>query len=191
LVIPEDFTKDQAVLQPIVEAMLAAVGVQARVTVCMNPRLRGVSDALKWERIERIIDSYRGMYRLFLLVVDRDGKPGRRQKLDRLERSAAKALANTDRVFLAENAWQELEVWVLAGLKDLPRKWKDVRDEADPKERFFEPHARSRGVHEQPYGGRGTLATEAAANYKRIRDLCKEDVAQLEDRIRAALGGVP
>jgi len=37
------------------------------------------------------------------------------------------------------------------------------------------------------HGGRGSLAKEAAAHYPRIRRLCPEDVAALEDRIRTAL----
>lgn len=48
--------------------------------------------------------------------------------------------------FFAENAWQELEVWLLAG-HDLPREWswQEIRQERDPKERYFVPFAKSRG----------------------------------------------
>lgn len=107
------------------------------------------------------------MVRVFLLIVDRDGQPGRRQQLERLEGQAGAVLLETNRVFLAENAWQEVEVWVLAGLEDLPKAWSwaDIRADAD----------------------REVLAREAAGNYDRIRQLCPEDVASLEERIRRAL----
>lgn len=53
-----------------------------KVKVCQDPLLGGVNEALKWERIEEIIDQYRGMFNLFLLCVDRDGKVGRKATLD-------------------------------------------------------------------------------------------------------------
>ncbi len=190
LIIPEDFPKDQWVLGPIVEKMMAAMNVKAKVRVCQNPRLQGVSEALKWERIEEIISLYRGMVRVFLLIVDRDCKVGRRTSLDNIEQLAGAQLAGTDRVFLAENAWQEVEVWVLAGERDLPADWAwaQVRAECDPKEQYYDAYARARGVLDAPHEGRQRLAAEAAANYPRIRSLCPEDVASLETRLRAALG---
>lgn len=185
LVIPEDFRKDGYMLQPLIEAMLDYVGYpRARVIVCRDPLLGGISQALKHERIREIIDRYRGMTDLFLLCVDRDGQEGRRKALDGVE-AFASSLLPAGRYFLAENAWQELEVWVLAGL-DLPKDWTwgEIRAEIHPKERFFEPVARERGVHEEPGGGRKTLAMEAARRYsKRIRQLCPEDVLNLETRV--------
>ena len=59
LVIPEDFTNDQNALQPIIEAMMAAIGKpKAKVKVCTDPRLGGVEQALKWEKIQPILDRY-------------------------------------------------------------------------------------------------------------------------------------
>ncbi len=73
LVIPEDFVKDQYILQPLVEAMMEASGKpRARVRICHDPRLGGVAEALKWERVAEILDRY-PMIDLFLLCVDRDG----------------------------------------------------------------------------------------------------------------------
>ena len=99
-------------------------------------------------------------------------------------------LASTDRVFLAEHAWQEIEVWVLAGMQDLPAdwRWKDVRAERHPKEPYYDGYARARRVLDSPYEGRAILAQEAARSYQRIRQLCPEDVAALDERIRQALG---
>lgn len=188
LVIPEDFRKDQFVLQPIVEAMMRAVGKpRANVIVLRDPLLRGVSQALDWEEVRGILIRYEGMIDLFLLCVDRDGDPNRRAALDRLESQAAALLGNTG-CFLAEHAWQELEVWVLAG-HDLPKSWswKEIRREIHPKERYFAPFAATRPTKHSPHEGRRALALEAARRYARIRRRCPEDVASLETRVAASL----
>jgi hypothetical protein len=127
------------------------------------------------------------MVDVFLHVVDRDGNNNRRTSLDNIEKKAV-AYLPSGRVFLSENAWQEVEVWVLAG-HSLPNDWAwlDVRQHPDSKEAYFEPFARNRGLLDEPGQGRKTLAREAAANYRRIRDLCQEDVAALEGRLAAAL----
>jgi hypothetical protein len=185
LVIPEDFRRDEPLLKPIVERMLEACGRKARVRVCKDPLLGGVGEALKSHRIQEVLDRYRGSVHLFLLVVDRDGLPDRRNRLTKLEEEARKILG-PDRHLLAENAWQEVEAWILAGMKDLPKSWKwnAVRAEAQVKETYFEPYVRQRGLAGAPFGGRQRLGQEAAANYDRIRKLCPEDVAALEERIR-------
>ncbi len=190
LVIPEDFRKDQYVLKPMIEKMIAALGRRARVQVCRDPLLGGVDEALKWERLEAIVDRYRGMTQLFLLIVDRDGRVGRADQLQRIEGLAADFLGQQPVVFLAENAWQEIEVWVLAGMKDLPKgwSWAAIRADLDPKERYFTPYAASRGLAQAPYEGRDVLSREAASNYARVRKLCPDDVGRLEDRLRTALG---
>lgn len=190
LVILEDFRKDQYVLKPIIEKMVEVIGHRPRVRVCQDPLLGGVGEALKWDRIVEIIDRYRGMTRVFLLLGDRDGETVRRAKLDTIERRAATELSGTNRVFLGEGAWQEIEVWVLAGLKDLPKDWvwTEVRAERNPKERYFLPYTERRGLSDAVYEGRDTLSREAATNYARIRQLCPEDVGRLEERLRAALG---
>ncbi len=125
------------------------------------------------------------MIDLYLLIVDRDGKKGRYQRLNELEQLAAEKLPK-DRCFLAENAWQEIEVWVLAGHK-LPREWswQEIRAEVDPKELYFDPLAEQHGLHKEPDGGRQILAKEAASRYDRVRQLCPEDIKSLEKRIRA------
>ena len=139
LIIPEDFRKDQYILKPVLTKLLAAAGKpKAKLQVCLDPLLGGVGEALKWSRIEEIIDMY-PMVQLFLLIIDRDGNSGRRTALDGIEKKAdakfAALGADTSRTLLAENAWQEIEVWALAGV-DLPKDWvwKDVRAEPNPKE---------------------------------------------------------
>ena len=184
LIIPEDFRNDQYILKPIISALMAAVGKgRANVKICSDPLLGSVEQALRWERIEEIIERYQGTTHLFLLCVDRDGKAGRRGQLTELEKRAASVLSS-NKLLLGENAWQEIEVWVLAG-HDLPRDWawEAIRQEVNPKEIYFEPFAEQRGVRARLGGGRKILAEEAARRYNHIRQLCPEDVANLEGRI--------
>jgi hypothetical protein len=189
LVLAEDFVKDELVLQPILEAMMKAVGrPRAKVKVCKDPRFHGTSEALKWESIEQALNRHRGMVDLFLLCVDRDGDANRQAVLDHLERQA-KIVLGEGRAFLAEHAWQEVEVWLLMG-HALPRKWdwRKIRKEVHPKERYYQPFAESRGLLNLPDEGRDELAREAALHYDRIRQRCKEDVQRLEGRIRDWIG---
>ncbi|HYU34203.1 MAG TPA: hypothetical protein VEW48_18775 [Thermoanaerobaculia bacterium] len=185
LVIPEDFRKDEPLLKPILEKMLEACGRTAKVRICKDPLLGGVREALKWSRIQEILDRYRGMVDCFLLVVDRDGLAGRKKSLAVIEKEAARFLGAEGR-FFAENAWQEVEVWALAGLTDLPRSWawKTVRAEPNAKEAYFELYVRQKGLPAEPFGGRLRLGLEASKNYPRIRRLCPEDVGVLESRLR-------
>lgn len=187
LIIPEDFRKDQYMLKPILEAMFKALGKpHAKIVVCKDPLLREVSQALNFEKIKEIIDRY-GMVDLFLLCVDRDGNLTRRAKLDNLEEKTKEILPDK-KFFLAENAWQEIEVWVLAG-HQLPSdwSWQQIRQERDPKEVYFLPLAQQCGVQDKPDQGRKTLALEAVKRYSRIRQLCPEDVQNLEQRIKKIL----
>lgn len=88
-------------------------------------------------------------------------------------------------IFIAENAWQEIEVWVLAG-HNLPNNWnwQTIRQEIHPKETYFEPFAKQRNVLDTPGEGRKPLAEEAAKRYERIYQLCPEDIQNLEARIQ-------
>jgi hypothetical protein len=186
LVIPEDFRKDQFVLKPIIKAMFKELGKgNARVAVCFDPLLQGVSEALKWDRIQEVLDRHRGMVDMFLLCVDRDGDESRRSALDEIEKKAADYLP-AGACLVAENAWQEVETWLLAG-HDLPEgwNWKELRQDESAKENYFAPFAMERNVQDQPYEGRKSLAQEAARRYSRIRQLCPEDVVNLELRIKA------
>jgi hypothetical protein len=107
LVIPENFALDQYVLKPLVKAMMDAVGrPRAVVRVCQDPLLGSVDQALKWERVQEVLSRYRGMVDLFLLIVDRDGEPHRRGRIDAIESQAAEVLVASRRL-LGENAWSE------------------------------------------------------------------------------------
>jgi len=189
LVIPEDPRKDKLVLKPIITAMMRFLNKpHANVLICEDPILGGVDEALKWERIREIIEMYDWGIDLFLLCIDRDGQAGRRVRLNEIE-TLATGILKSDHCFLAENAWQEIEIWVLAG-HNLPREWNwsVMRSEATLKETYFEPFIDQRSLVETLGGGRKRLAEEAAHHYRRIRQRCPEDIGALEGRIREWLG---
>jgi hypothetical protein len=182
LIIPEDFRKDQFVLKPIIEKMFSEIGKpRAKIETCFDPLLGGIDQATKWDRIADILEMY-PMVDIFLLLVDRDGIETRRRALDNLESRASGVL--NDRVLFAENAWQEIEVWALAGQK-LPTRWKwqEIRDEVHPKEAYFMPWAEERGLLDEPGQGRTTMGREAASSYKRVLSRCQEDVGSLQERL--------
>lgn len=183
LVVPEHPRNDQYILKPLFSRLFSEAGFAApQVEVCQDPVLGGVNEALKPERIEKIINRYKGMVKIFILCVDRDGDPSRRARLDSIEKRFG-----AGRVFLAENAWEEIETWALAGLV-LPKNWKwaDVRAEIDVKGRYFDELARKRGVADEPGGGRRTLGREAARSIRDIRRKCPEDFGVFARRVEAA-----
>ncbi|MGA1265379.1 MAG: hypothetical protein ACO331_15990 [Prochlorothrix sp.] len=190
LVIAEDYRRDQYILKPILAAMLAKLGKpKAKIEFCRQPAIQGISQALNGEMLAKVIDQHRGMVDLFLLCVDRDGNPNRRSLLDTLEHHTTDFLQPTQQL-LAENAWQELEVWALAGQMDLPAEWQwqAVRQEPHPKETYFYPYLAQRS--DLPLGDIPKLkhlGQEAGRRYDRVRQLCPEDVQHLESRIAAQI----
>ena len=117
LIIPEDHIRDGLLLKPLFEKLFSELGrPKTSIRICDRPRLRGIGDALNLTVLREIVDAYR-MVQFFILCVDRDGDKNRRARLDRIEKIFA-----GPRLFLAENAWEELETWTLAGL-DLPSDW--------------------------------------------------------------------
>ena len=184
LIIPEDFRKDQYLLQPLFQRLFTTIGKRsARVKVCNDPLLGGVQEALKSERLAEIVEQYGAMVSIFILCVDRDGQTGRRQRLDQIESEFGE-----EGIFLAENAWEELETWTLAGLQLLADwRWKDVRTEVRVKERYFDKLAEEHGVADAPGGGRKPLGEEAARRISAIRQKCPDDFDRLARRIEAAL----
>lgn len=184
LIIPEDFRKDGYILNPIFRRLLGTLEKRtAKVRICHDPLLGGVGEALKEERLREVVERHRGMVDVFVLCVDRDGKVGRRDRLEQIE-----SMFSGDPTFLCENAWEEVETWLLAGL-DLPKEWRwqDVRAEVDVKERYFEPLAKLRGASDGPGGGRKLLGEEAARNIAAIRTKCREDFDRLARRLSDAL----
>ena len=171
LIIPEDFRNDQYLLRPLFRRLFRSLNIRASVEVCNDPLLGGIREALKSERLQEIVDRYDGMIDLFILCVDRDGESSRRDRLDQIETE----FGNGRRRFLAENAWEELETWTLAGLV-LPNdwRWSVVRAEVSVKERYFAVLAQQRGVADGPGRGRMRLGEEAARNIAAIRQKCRD-----------------
>ncbi len=189
LIIAEDDRNDRYILLPIMRALFRSLKKpKARIEV--YPLRNGGWDTVKqWNLIRRIIDDNR-QADLFLLCVDRDGDENRRHALDRLEEKA-RASVSTPRHFLAVQAFQEIEVWALAGINwrvNLKCSWKQIRDERDPKEHYFEPIARHLGLLDSVAQGRKILGEEAASNYSRVRQNCPE-LRELEGRIHDWLCG--
>lgn len=184
LVISEDATHDHYVLKPVVKALVAAAGKpRAVVRVLSDPAAHGVDQALKLDFL-RLVLSRNPMTHLFLLCVDRDGRPGREEELAHRERELT-GLLGASQQFFGTAAHQEIEAWCLAGMDDLPREWswQEVRAEPHCKEVYFRGHAQARGLAGGPGEGRETLGREAARRYASIRSRCPE-VADLEERVR-------
>ena len=185
LIIPEDFRKDQYILKPLFSRLFRDIGKpRVKVRICRDPLLGGVEEALKSERMSEVVRKHAGMTDIFVLCVDRDGDVNRRQRLDRIESEFEQ-----EQVFLAENAWEELETWVLAGLENLPAQWtwKDVRAEVQVKETYFEPLVVRRNLSDAPGGGRKFLGEEASHRIGAIRQKCPDDFDVLAKRLEAAL----
>ena len=59
IVIPEDFRNDQYILNPLFKQLIRSMGKQnARVEVCQQPRLGGINNAMKPERIQEIVERF-------------------------------------------------------------------------------------------------------------------------------------
>ena len=184
LIIPEDFRNDQYILKPLFSRLFQSiVKRRVHVDVCRDPLLGGVGEALKSERIAEVIGKHGGMTDIFILCIDRDGEKGRRQRLDQIE-----AEFGDVRVFLSENAWEEIETWLLAGL-DLPANWnwRTVRAEVQVKEVYFGLLASQRGLSDALGGGRKHLGEEASRRIDAIRQKCPEDFDNLARRLEAAI----
>ena len=181
LLIPEDFRNDQHILKPIFTRLFSDLGRPSlRVEVCLDPLLGGVQEALKSDCLKEIVQQY-PQVDIFILCIDRDGDVGRRQRLNQIEDEFGDA-------FLAENAWEEIETWLLAGLRMHSNwNWKEVRAEVQVKETYFEPLAAERGLSDAPGGGRKELGEEAARRIDAIRRKCREDFDSLARRLEAVV----
>jgi hypothetical protein len=182
-IIPEG-EYDHLILKPMFKAMFGHVRKDhARIDV-HSPKMRGFEAVRATDHIRGIIAAFTDV-ELFIFCVDRDGEPHRREALNDLEHKIRKVLP-APRLFLAEHAWQEVEVWALAGIdwRLKPKwSWDAIRSERDTKEMYFEPIARDRLLFDLPGQGRRELGLEAARNYAKVLQNCPE-VRDLEGRIR-------
>jgi hypothetical protein len=183
MIIPEDPTNDHYLLLPIFERLFASIRrPPTKVMICLNPRMRGLNDALNTNRLRDIVVRY-PMIDYFILCIDRDGNKNRRDRLNEIE-----TIFNGRPALIAENAWEELETWALAGLR-LPRSWTwaTVRAEVSVKERYFDPLAQQMGLANGPGGGRKEMGILAARRISAIRQKCPEDFGGLVNRLQTLL----
>lgn len=181
LVVPEDFTKDEHILKPLVVKILQETGrPRATVEVCRDPNFQGVSGAMNIGRLKDEVIRRYPMVDLFLLFVDRDGVTGRETQATRIEEELTSELMGRQKRFLAALAHQEVEVFVLAG-HELPLgwSWQQVREDPDVKNSCFSELVRLKNTERQPHEGRKSLMIEAMANWSRIKSRCPEDVGML------------
>jgi len=192
-IVLEDTPNDQHIAVPIIRAIFQYIQRPAKVAV-LKDRMGSVEQATNLDRLRPLLAARCGMVDLFILIVDRDCRaPNRPRGGDRnatlrnLEQRVkdSGALGKSCR-FIACEAIEELEVWLLAGFEH--EAWQPIREHCDLKEEYFEPFAKGRGVFEQPGEGRAELMAESIGKYKRIRQLC-EELQHLEVRIQGLLAG--
>lgn len=185
LIVPEDFTKDEHILLPLVRKILSDAGKpKATVLVCRDPNFQGVDGALDQSRIrDEVIRRY-PMVNLFLLMVDRDGKTGRDVAVNNLQSAVKDALTSSQR-FIALTARQEVEIFPIAG-NDLSAgwSWPAIRQDSDVKNTYFKELARREGKHQFPHEGRKQLMTDAMRNWNRIKTRCPEETTGLVKTIQ-------
>jgi hypothetical protein len=189
-IIPEDEPKDKFILKPLIEAMLKKLGKGNACVKVHRPQPSGWPGVCQWGQVRQILDDFPDVG-LFILCVDRDGHVQRRGILNRLEERSNRILEARRRLFVAEHAWQEIEVWALAGTNWKLKPtwlWDAIRAERDSKERFFEPFVRDRGLLDSPGSGRQRIGEEAGRNYAKVRQNCDE-IRDLETRIGTWLRG--
>lgn len=88
VLIPEDSINDRYILKPIFERLLRNLSfANPKVVVC-STRMRGVSEAMKPENLNMVVERY-PMADLFILCVDRDCNINRRGRLNKIENRLA------------------------------------------------------------------------------------------------------
>jgi hypothetical protein len=179
LIIPEDPSLDQYILKPIVERLFADLGKTPRVTVLLNPRLRGVAQALNSEILADIVATY-PMNDLFLVLVDRDGDEMRTAI------ASARESAHPNRLFVCL-AIEEIEVWMLAIHSDtLEIGWGEIRAEIHPKERIAKLFLRERAPRLDAGKGRSWAMHDVGKQWRGVLRRCPE-LEDLKRRIGAWL----
>lgn len=183
LIIYEDERLDKYLVEPIVKKLFQSIEKTAKVRSCSDPKLRGINDALDSEILEEIVGRYGKIIDLFLLIVDRDDRPSRREKLNNIQCDISKKLERC-RCLIAECAHQEVEVWGLAALDDLPSdwSWQELRSNRDPKEAYFDVYIKSNNIIDDVGKGRKAIGAKVSAGYQKIKSRCPE-VKELEERI--------
>lgn len=178
LVIPEDPTLDQYILEPVVERIFRELKRPARVDILRDPHLRGIQQALDRQVITGIIAD-NPMIDLFLLIVDRD--------CDRFgnEAKARGCQACHDGKLIVTCAREEVEVWMMALHRgDLPNivgaRWADIQAHCDPKEQYAEPFLAAKGWNGSVGRGRKRAMRNLGQGFRGLLDVCPEIAALMQ-----------
>ncbi len=183
LIMPEDFRHDQYLLQPLFASLFRRHLrlPRAKIVVCQNPKLGGVGETLKRAKIQAVVERYQYRTDIFtgMAIPHAEGP---------LTRSRATCKTRTVSFFLAKNAWEEIETWILAGL-DLPKdgNWADVRAAIHVREEYFDQLVKMRDIYAGPGREHKDLGREATWRIARIRQLCPEDFGTLSQRLGCLL----
>lgn len=167
LLIHENDTFDPHITKPVIERIFRDLDQRVTLTPVQNPKIHGVDQALRRETLEECVQRY-PMMKLFLVLVDRDGKEGRALRAQELEASWPDKLVVTLAV-------EEVEVWMLALHREsLDVPWREVREEHHPKERFAEPLLKSLGLQGSVGGGRKEAMRALGQGYDGLLKVCPE-----------------
>ena len=180
LVIPEDPLQNGYILKPLVQAIMRNADRRAaKVTVLTKPRVRGYDQAVKTVRGERL-EVY-GFMDLWLFFPDADrATSGAMQNLET-------QVAASGTTLLCCVAQPELEIYACATFrKDIPAKWKEVRNHTRMKEEIFDPLLRKHGDPRQPDKGRDRMIRQSLENLPLLFQLCPE-LQRLQNRIATHL----
>lgn len=184
LLICEHHTKDGPMLKPIFKQLFAAIGKpKANVKINTTVEIHGWSQALNHDKLREVFETY-PLVHLFILCVDRDGDDLRDNRVV-ISKEKCRSFLKSTQMLAGELAKQEAEVWVLAGLPDLPPDWSwaELRSSIDAKEHLSK-YAALRGMDPQlPAPLRASLGEAAGQRYHAVRKLCDE-IATLEEAIR-------
>lgn len=180
LVIPEDPTKDEHILLPLLRKVLADAGKpNATVSVCRDPNFQGIDGALNYERVRNEVVLRNGMTNLFILFVDRDSRTGREAAVANLGTRILADLKENQR-FLGLVARQEVEIFPIAGHDLSPGwSWRTIRADGDVKNTFFVQLAEREDTTKFLHQGRKQLMAAAMRNWSRIKSRCPEETTGL------------
>ena len=185
LVIPEDFTKDEHILLPLVRKVLADAGKpNASVTVCRKPNFQGIDGALNYERVRDEVVLRNGMTNLFILFIDRDARAGREAAVANL-RTRIQTDLKANQNFVGVVARQEVEIFPIAG-HELSQSWswRAIREDGDVKNTFFIQLAEREDTIKFLHQGRKQLMAAAMRNWSRIKSRCPEETTGLTQAIK-------
>jgi hypothetical protein len=160
-IVCEDPTYDRYIAEPVVIRACAEIGrPRAQVKTVTWPRVGGVSQ-LK-DAVCEFLEKWGPISNAVVILVDADGEDGEGGRPDRgLQFRHAVARCPTDYCHVVVVALQELEVWALWGIyQQLAHDWSEIREERDPKERFFQPQQTD--VDQKTADGGRTRMIEAA-----------------------------